>query len=709
MLAALLLTACPGPAPSSASPTTAAEPAPPVAAIVPHTLEAHGHQRVDNYYWLRERDDPRVLAYLEAENAYTEAMTAGSAALRASLLAELTGRIKQDDASVPVRERDYEYYTRWEPGADHRKLCRTAVGGGDEQIMLDGEALAVGHDYFQLGAWELSENQQLLAYASDTVGRRFYTIHFKDLRTGATLPDLIPATTGDFVWANDDQTLFYTKQDPQTLRADRVYRHTLGADPSTDELVYAEADETFAVDLGKTKSRKYIVIHSGQTVSDEIRLLDADAPRSALRVVQARERGLEYELDHGGGDHLTIRTNLDALNFRLVEAPIERPGKQHWRELVGHRSDVLLEDFELFRDHLVLEQRRAGLIELEIRDRAGGEPRLLEFHDPAYLAYASGNLELDNPQLRYVYESMTTPASVYDYDLTTGEQVLRKQTEVLGGFEPRNYRSERLWAPTADGVEVPISLVYRERGEHDTGPRPLLLYAYGSYGATIEARFRAAYLSLLDRGFAFAIAHVRGGEELGRSWYEQGKLEHKRNSFTDFIACAEYLVAHGYADPRRLFAEGGSAGGLLIGAVINMRPDLFTGAIAAVPFVDVVTTMLDPDIPLTTGEYDEWGDPNRKADYETMLSYSPYDNVEAKAYPALLVTAGLHDSQVQYWEPAKWVAKLRALGTGDNLLLLRTDMSAGHGGRAGRLESLEQVAFEFAFLLELSGLQSAPE
>ncbi|HLT38727.1 MAG TPA: S9 family peptidase, partial [Enhygromyxa sp.] len=555
-----------------------------------------------------------------------------------------------------------------------------------------------------VGELAVSEDQQLLAYSVDTVGRRIHTIHFKDLRSGQLLPDTIPEVTGELVWANDNRTLFYTRQDPQTLREFQVYRHTLGQDPGADVLVYQEDDETYDVGIGKTKSRKFVIIHASQTLGDEVRLLDADAPSSTPWLVQPRERGLEYEVDHGRDDRLYIRTNLDASNFRLVTAPLDRPGKQHWRELIAHRAEVLIEGFDLFANHFVVSARRAGLIEFEVHRYAGGEPYTIAFADPAYVAYPDDNVELDTSTFRYGYESLTTPPTVYDYDLDTRAQVLRKQTEVLGGFDPANYVSERLSAPARDGVDIPISLVYRKCDGGEKArcrPAPLLLYGYGSYGSSSDPEFDSDLLSLLDRGFVYAIAHVRGGEELGRSWYEQGKLFHKRNSFTDFIDCAEHLREQGYADPERMFAMGGSAGGLLVGAVINMRPDLFRGVVAQVPFVDVVTTMLDSTIPLTTSEYDEWGNPNREADYRYMLSYSPYDNVEARDYPALLVTAGLHDSQVQYWEPAKWVAKLRALRTDDDLLLLRVDMSAGHGGQAGRLESLEQIAFEYAFLLGL--------
>jgi oligopeptidase B len=703
---AVVLSACPTAAPTSKSPTASTEPTPPIAKILAHALVAHGHTRIDNYYWMHDRTDPEVIAYLEAENAYTATMTADSKQLRATLLEELVGRIKQDDSSVPYRIHDHYYYRRWAQGADYPVYCRKQ-GSLDaaEQIMLDAEALAAEHSYFDVGALAVSEDARLLAYSTDVVGRRIHTIYFKDLQTGELLPDMIPEVTGSLVWANDNRTLFYTKQDPQTLREFQVYRHTLGEDPRADVLVYEERDPTFELGIGKTKSRKFVIIHSYQTLSDEVRLLDADAPSSEPRVVQPRERGLEYDVDHRG-DRLYIRTNLDAPNFRLVEAPLEHPDKQHWRELVGHRDDVLIDGFELFANHLVVVQSRAGLSEFEVHGLDGATPQTVHtvaFGDPTYVAYPDDNVELETSTLRYVYESLTTPPTVYDYDLDTRAQTLQKRTEVLGGFDPEHYASERLWAPGRYGAEVPISLVYRKRPDGARpGPAPLLLHGYGAYGENTDPEFSSELLSLLDRGFIFAIAHVRGGEELGRSWYEQGKLFAKRNTFTDFIDCAEFLRAQGYADPERLFATGGSAGGLLIGAVINMRPDLFRGVIAQVPFVDVVSTMLDDSIPLTAVEYDEWGDPHRFADYKYMLSYSPYDNVGNVTYPAMLVTTGLHDSQVQYWEPAKWVAKLRAHKTDQQLLLLRVDMSAGHGGQAGRLESLEEVAFEYAFLLGLT-------
>ncbi|MFV8753531.1 S9 family peptidase [Nannocystaceae bacterium ST9] len=683
----------------------AALPEPPIAKIVPHLLALHGDERVDDYYWLREREDPEVVAYLEAENAYTAAMTAHTAPLRAELEREMAGRIEQDDSSLPYRERDFLYYARWQQGGDYPILARRPLdaegGEAGEQVLLDIDALAQGHDYFETGGVDLSENQQLLAYASDTLGRRIYTIEFVDLRSGERLADRIPEVSGELVWANDDRTLYYVRQDPVTLRDHQVLRHTLGEDPADDELVYAEPDETFDLDLWKTKSRRFVIVESSQTLATEVRLLDASDPNATARVFQPRERGLEYDVDHLG-DRFYVRTNLDAVNFRLMQTPLDATGKANWREVVGHDPAALFEGFEVFAGHLVLRQRRAGLIELDVRPLDGSEPHTIDFGEPAYVAWISDNPELDSTTLRFGYASLTTPDSIFDYDLATRQKTLRKQTKVLGGFDADAYVTERLSAPAPDGAMVPISLV-RRRDTPVDGTAPLLLDGYGAYGSSIDAEFDGELISLLDRGFVYAIAHVRGGEELGRAWYEGGKLLNKRNTFADFIACAEHLIAERHADPERVFATGGSAGGLLIGAVVNIRPDLFAGAIAAVPFVDVVTTMLDESIPLTTFEWDEWGNPSDPNYYEYMLSYSPYDNVAARDYPALLVTAGFHDSQVQYWEPAKWVAKLRANKTDDNPLLLRTDMSAGHGGQAGRLESLEQTAFEYAFLLDLAG------
>ena len=565
--------------------------------------------------------------------------------------------------------------------------------------MLDVNTLAKDQDYFSLNSWSVSQDNTVIAYAQDVQGRRIHSIHFKNLVTGDLYEDVIQDVTSNLAWANDNKTLFYTRQDPQTLRYYRIYRHTLGTDPKEDVLVYEEPDETYFTRILVTKSKEYLLIRSTQTLSTEYQFLDANNPEGAFQLLQPRQRELEYYVDHFE-DHFYIQTNLGATNFRLMRTPVNKTGIVHWQEVIPHRNDVLLENFEIFKDHLVLAERRNGLIELRVRPWGEEMEHYIEFNEPAYLAYISVNPEFDTSVLRFGYTSMTTPRSIFDYDMKTRKRTLLKEQEVLGGFSKEAYTTDRLYAPARDGARVPVSLVYKKDTPID-GSAPLLLYAYGSYGASLDAAFSSARLSLLDRGFVFAIAHIRGGEELGRAWYEGGKLLNKKNTFTDFIDAAEHLLEKKYTHPERLFAKGGSAGGLLIGAVINMRPDLWRGVIADVPFVDIVTTMLDDSIPLTTNEYDEWGNPNNPEYYEYMLSYSPYDNVEAKAYPHMLVTAGLHDSQVQYWEPAKWVARLRATKTDDNLLLLKTNMEAGHSGASGRYERFKEVALDYAFLLEL--------
>jgi oligopeptidase B len=575
--------------------------------------------------------------------------------------------------------------------------------------MLDVNDLAKGQDYYALGQKAVSPGQDLLAYSEDTVGRRIYTVRVKNLQTGDMLPDVIPDMTGNVVWANDNRTLFYSKQDPVTLRPYQIYRHTLGSDPAGDTLVYEEKDETFRVGIGKSKSKRYLIIGSFQTLSSEMRYLDADTPTGEFRVFQERQPDHEYSIDHLGGDgahgdRFYIRTNAEAKNFRLMSATAAATARRRWKEVIPHRGDVLLEGFDLFKDHLVLEERKDGLIRIRIAPWADPKgDHYLDFGEPAYLAYVSVNREADTPLLRYAYESMTTPDSVYDYNMVTRDKTLLKRDEVLGGFDPANYVTERLMAPARDGAQVPISLVYR-KGTPKDGSARLVLYAYGSYGYSMDASFSPYRVSLLDRGLIWAIAHVRGGEELGRAWYEDGKLLKKMNTFTDYIDCAEHLIDRKYTGADRIYAMGGSAGGLLVGAVVNMRPDLFDGALAQVPFVDVVTTMLDDSIPLTTNEYDEWGNPNEKVYYDYMMSYSPYDNVKPQAYPHILVTTSLHDSQVQYFEPAKWIAKLRTTSTGDNRLLMRTEMEAGHGGVSGRDKRYEQVAFEYSFILDLAGV-----
>lgn len=681
--------------------------APPIAERHPHSLEAHGHVRTDDYYWLKERDNPKVIDYLEAENTYARQMMAHTENLRDTLYEEIVGRIQPDDTSVPYRLGHYLYYSRFVEGGEYPLYCRRRIAAdgseGDEEVMLDGNELARGHDFFNLRGLSVSDDERLVAFSTDSVGRRFYSLRFKNLESGEFFDDVIPDMTGNLAWAADNRTIFYSKQDPETLRWNRVYRHVLGTDPTTDVLVYEENDETFNVVAERSKSRRFVNLFSVHTLSTEIRFLAADEPEEEFRLLQPREVGHEYFTEHFG-DYFYIRTNDGAKNFRLMRAPVDSPGREHWEEVIAHRDDVLLAGMEVFRDHLVLTERKGGLVELRIRPWSGGEgEHYLDFGEPAYMASVSTNPEIDSTVLRYRYSSLTTPFSTFDYHMETRQKTLLKQQPVLGDFDREQYVTERLHAPARDGVEVPVSIVYRKDFPRD-GSRPLLLYAYGSYGSSIDPTFSTARLSLLDRGFAYAIAHIRGGQELGRDWYEDGKLLRKMNTFNDFIDVAEYLAAEGYADRERIYALGGSAGGLLMGAIVNLRPDLFHGVIARVPFVDAITTMLDPSIPLTTGEYDEWGDPRKKEYYDYILSYSPYDNVEAKDYPNLLVTTGLHDSQVQYWEPAKWVAKLRAMKTDDNLLLLVTNMSAGHGGASGRFQRHHETAMIYAFLLDLAGL-----
>lgn len=680
-------------------------PDPPVAKIDPTSLEIHGDVRTDDYFWLRERDNPEVIEYLEAENAYTEAAMAPTQELQDALFEEIVGRIKQDDSSVPYKDGRYWYYTRYEEGNEYPIFCRKS-GSLDarEEIMLNANELAEGHEFFSVRGTSVSSDDDILAYSQDTVGRRFYTVRFKNLTTGEALPDVIADVTGNVAWANDNKTIFYTRQDPNTLRSFQIYRHVLGMDRARDELVFEETDDTFSSFVFKTKSKDYIMIASFQTLSTEFRYLDANTPQGSFEVVNPREENHEYSVDHYG-NYFYIRTNWEAENFRLMRTPIVMTDKSYWEEVLPHRTDVFLEGVEIFKDHLVVMERQEGLMQLRVRPWDGSEEHYLDFGEPAYLAFTSTNPEFDTRILRYGYTSMTTPRSTFDYDMVTRNNMLLKEEEVLGGFDKSNYTTERIFATARDGVKVPVSIVYR-KGTPLDGASPLLLYAYGSYGASMDATFSSSRLSLLDRGVVYAIAHIRGGQEMGRQWYENGKLFKKKNTFTDFIDVAEHLIVEGYADPDRLFAQGGSAGGLLMGAIANMRPDLWRGIIAHVPWVDVVTTMLDDSIPLTTSEYDEWGNPNEKDYYEYMLSYSPYDNVEEEDYPNMLVTTGLHDSQVQYWEPAKWVAKMRAMKTGNNRILLKTNMEAGHGGATGRLKRHHETAFDYAFLLDLAGIHT---
>ena len=675
---------------------------PPTAKKVAKELSIHGDTRVDNYYWLNKREDEEVINYLTAENTYKEAMLSHTKELQQELYDEIVGRIKQEDQSVPYKQNGYYYITRYEEGQEYPIYSRKKGNlEAEEEIMLNVNELAKPYDYYNVAGRSVSPNNQLLAYGEDTLSRRIYDIKFKNLETGEMLEDVITNTTGGAVWANDNKTLFYTSKD-EALRGYKIFRHQLGTPQSEDVEIWHEEDETFSTFVYKTKSKKYIVIGSYATLTREYKVLEADNPTGTFRPIQPRVRGLEYSIAHYG-DKFYIYTNLDAKNFRLMSTPEKATTKENWQEVIPHRKDVLLEGMDIFKDYLVLSERKEGITQIRIMPWKG-EEHYVDFPEDAYLAYTSTNPEFDTKVLRLGYTSMTTPSSTFDYDMDTRKFTLLKEQAVLGGFDKNNYQSERMFATARDGTKVPISLVYRKGFKKD-GTQPLLLYAYGSYGNSMEPYFSFVRLSLLDRGFAFAIAHIRGGQEMGRHWYEDGKLLKKKNTFTDFIDCADYLVAQKYTNKNNLFAMGGSAGGLLMGAVVNMRPDLWKGVVAAVPFVDVVTTMLDESIPLTTGEFDEWGNPKEEEYYKYIKSYSPYDNVDAKSYPAMLVTTGLHDSQVQYWEPAKWVAKLRELKTDNNPLLLHTNMEAGHGGASGRFRRFKETAMEYAFLIDLADKQ----
>ena len=673
---------------------------PPTARKVRKSLELHGDTRHDDYYWMNERENPEVIAHLEAENAYFDRKTAHLTAFRDRLFAEMKGRIKEDDSSVPYVNRGYEYLTRYEIGDQYPRYYRRAVEASEEALLFDVNDMAAAYDYYHLGGMAVSDDNRYVSYGEDTLSRRIYTIHVKDTLTGQHLADQIPNTTGGSVWSADGNYLFYSVKD-EALRPYKIMRHELGTAPQDDVVVFEETDDTFRTYVFRSKSRKYIVIGSAQTLSTEYRLLPADAPLAEPTIFQPRERKLEYAIEHID-DRFYVLTNLDAENFQLMVTPEESTGKEHWQTVVAHREDVLLEGIEVFRDYLVLSERDRGLTRLRIRPFAGKE-HYLDFPDEAYLAYTSVNPDIESHVLRFGYQSMTTPPSTYDYDMRTGEQTLLKQQPVLGGFDPEDYESQRAFVGARDGTQVPLSIVYR-KGTPKDGTAPLLLYAYGSYGHSLDPSFSITRLSLLDRGMIFVIAHIRGGEEMGRKWYDQGKLLNKMNTFTDFVDAGRWLVAQRYTAADRLYAMGGSAGGLLMGAVANLAPELWAGIVAQVPFVDVVTTMLDDSIPLTTGEYDEWGNPNDEQFYYYIKSYSPLDQVRSQAYPPMLVTTGFHDSQVQYWEPAKWVAKLREYKTDDNDILFHTNMEAGHGGASGRFEQLRETARDYAWVLDRAGL-----
>ncbi len=676
----------------------------PIAKKIKKELRLHEDIRNDDYFWLNQKEDPTVLEYLNAENAFRESEMKGTEELQKKLFEEIKGRIKEDDQSVPYRKNGYWYYVRYQTGMEHPIYCRKKGSlEAEEQILLDANKEAEKYAYYQVGGMSISNDNKILAFSEDTVSRRIYTIRFKNLETGEMLEDIIENTTGSAAWAQDNQTVFYTTKD-ETLRPAHIWRHKLGTSAKEDVEVYHEKDETFVCAVYKSKSRRFLMIGCSSTVSNEYHYLDAHNPEGEFKVMQPRERDLEYSVADFE-DNWYILTNKDkATNFKLMKAPLKNSSKENWKDVIPHRENVYLENVEIFKDYLVTEERENGLTRIKIDRWDNTNTHFINFSEETYTAGIGNNPEFDSHTLRYSYSSLTTPASVIDYNMSTREEKIMKQQEVVGGHNPDEYHAERIWATAPDGVKVPISLVYKKSLKKAEG-NPLLLYGYGSYGITVDPGFSSTRLSLLDRGFVFAIAHIRGGQYLGRKWYEDGRMLKKKNTFTDFIACAEKLVEDKFTTPQHLYAMGGSAGGLLIGAVINMKPELFKGVIAAVPFVDVVTTMLDTSIPLTTGEYDEWGNPNDPEYYKYIKSYSPYDNVESKSYPAMLITTGLHDSQVQYWEPAKWAAKLRSVKTDTNPLFLYVNMDTGHGGASGRFEAYKETAMNYAFLLMLEGIE----
>ncbi|WP_281635309.1 S9 family peptidase [Flavobacterium marginilacus] len=679
---------------------------PPVAKIIPKKLKKFNQVRIDNYFWLNDRENPEVIDYLNQENAYYQEKTAHTKDFQTALFEEMKSRIKEDDQSVPYLYNGYYYITRYEKGQNYPIYSRKKESlTAKEEILFNCNEMAKDKSYFQLGALSISPDNKLALFSCDIVGRRIYTIQIKNLETGEILEDKIENVTGSAVWANDNKTIFYSDQDDVTLRSDKIFKHKLGTKQADDVLVYFEEDETFNVEIAKSKSKKYLAIESNSTLTTEYQILEADNPDGEFRIFQKRVRGLEYSISHYE-DSFYIMTNKDkAENFKLMKTPVNKTSKANWVEVIAHRNDVLLEDIEIFKDFLVVEERENGLNKIRIMPWSGEGEYYLPFESETYTAYTSSNVDFDTEILRYGYQSMTTPSSIIDFNMKTKAKEIKKEQEVLGGkFDKNNYVEERVWATAEDGLKIPISMVYK-KGLKKDGTNPLLQYAYGSYGHSMDAAFSSTRLTLLDRGFIFAIAHIRGGEDLGRQWYEDGKLLKKKNTFTDFIDCSKFLIAEKYTSPQHLYAEGGSAGGLLMGVVVNTAPELYNGVIAQVAFVDVITTMLDDSIPLTTGEYDEWGNPNVRKYYDYMLSYSPYDNVMPQKYPNMYVSTGLHDSQVQYWEPAKWVAKLRALKTDNNLLFLDTNMDAGHGGASGRFEAIKELAKEYSFLLDLEKIK----
>jgi oligopeptidase B len=674
---------------------------PPAAPRRPTVLEAHGDRRIDDWYWLRDKDDPEVLGHLEAENAYTAAVTEQTAPLRDALYDEIKARILETDLSVPTPWGGHWYYSRTVEGLQYGIHCRrTGAEDGPEQVLLDENALAGDADFFALGAFSVTPDHRLLAYSTDYDGDEVFTLRFRDLDTGEDLADEIPGVSYGATWANDGATVFYTVLN-EAKRPWRLYRHHLGT-PASDVLVHQEDDESFYVGIGRTRSDEWLVLSLHSMVTSEEWALRADDPTGTFRVVEPRRHGVEYTIEHQG-DRFLIVTNDEAENFRLVEAPVDDPGRANWRDVIAHRADVKLDGVDAFAGHVVLYERAEAVRRIRVMDAETGDTHTITQPEAVSTTGGGTNLEYDTTVLRFGYTSLITPSSVYDYDVRTRDRVLKKQQPVLGGYEPSEYVTERLWADAADGARVPISVVRRRDVALDGGA-PALLSGYGSYEASHDPAFSTFRLSLLDRGVVYAIAHIRGGGEMGRRWYEDGKFLHKRNTFTDFVAAAEALVAAGYTRPDRLVARGGSAGGLLMGAVANLRPDLFRAMVAEVPFVDVVTTILDESLPLTVIEWDEWGNPNQREFYDYIKSYSPYDNVSAQDYPRLLVTAGLNDPRVSYWEPAKWVQKLRATKTDDQPVLLKVEMGAGHMGPSGRYDAWKDEAFVLAFVLDAVGI-----
>ena len=688
---------------------------PPVAKKIKKELTIHDDTRIDNYYWMRLSDEQKnsenpdaqtqdVLDYLNAENTYTKSVLNHTETFQEKLYTEIIGRIKQIDESVPYKKNGYFYYTRYEEDKEYPIYCRKIESmENTEEVMLNVNEMAEGHDYYSIRSLRVSKNNQLLAFGVDTLSRRIYTIKIKNLKTGEILTDQIEGTTGSAAWANDNETLFYTIRDPETLRAYKINRHTLGQTTDQDKTMFVEEDDQFSSGVYKTKSDEFIIIASRMTESNEYQILKANNANGNFKVFSKRKMKHEYSIDHYKETFYIVTNRDKAKNFKLMSTSENKTDERYWQNVIEHRDDVYLNGIEIFKNYLVIQERKNGLLQLRVTTWDKKTDYYLNFGEAAYAAYLSTNVDFNLQILRYYYTSLTTPGSTYDFDMQSKEKTLLKQQEVVGGYNADEYQTERLYAAANDGTSIPISLVYKKSLKKETG-NPLLLYAYGSYGSPIDARFSSTRLSLLDRGFIFAIAHVRGGQEMGRDWYENGRLMHKKNTFTDFINCAEFLIKEKFTDSSHLFAYGGSAGGLLMGAIANMNGMLFKGIVAAVPFVDVVTTMLDETIPLTTSEFREWGNPKEKDAYDYMKSYSPYDQVEAKDYPAMLVTTGLFDSQVQYWEPAKWVAKLRELKTDNNSLIMDCDMETGHGGASGRFKRYRRTALTYAFILDQIGV-----